>query len=90
MIRTNCTGCRVFTMCLGDPVSLILSGVLYVCRYCGGYLFPGGKKFHEPCFCEEFLSSAKASGSSYRVTKTVCNSKFCRERNFENYGDGRR
>ncbi len=59
MTQTKCTGCKVFTLCLGDPRGFIREGPIRQCYYCGKYYFRETSfSFPDGTFCEEFYTTA--------------------------------
>ncbi len=61
MNETKCNGCRVFTLCLGDVVSLFQShALLRKCYYCEKFYFKATHfNFEETDMCAKFQEIAK-------------------------------
>ncbi len=38
MTKTKCTGCKLFSLCLGDGVAFLHSGIVSKCFYCHCYM----------------------------------------------------
>ncbi len=79
----KCTGCKIFSMCLGDPASLIETQTVYQCRYCGGYVMGRGRQLPRASLCGEFITYAKSYGHANYIQKMVCDYPACEERSCE-------
>ncbi len=51
--KTKCSGCKMFTQCLGCVRDFITAGPIEKCMYCRSY-FIGKTMFPHETFCEEF------------------------------------
>lgn len=56
MTQHRCTGCKVFSVCLGDVVSFLCGPALHRCRCCNRLYIVKGKPFTEKDLCVEFAS----------------------------------
>ncbi len=57
--KSLCTGCPVFTMCLGDLDGFLEKGPLRRCNHCGEH-FIRRTWFPDKTFCEEFYDIVKS------------------------------
>ncbi len=59
MSTTKCTGCPVFTMCLGDGIGvLFINKTVRRCYYCQKY-YTGETQYLDKIFCDEFYTIAE-------------------------------
>ena len=56
--KSKCTGCKVFTLCLGDPLGLTKANLVGQCRYCRA-TYVGSLKLQYKDLCGEFHEACK-------------------------------
>ena len=53
MTKTKCTGCKIFSLCLGDVESFLESGMVNRCNHCDAHQ-AGQTYLSKKDVCEEF------------------------------------
>ncbi len=76
MTKTKCTGCKVFTMCLGDPYGFITTDPVFRCGYCERYHF-GSFSFSGYEFCTELHLAVLEGNPHERERYMSCNDIKC-------------
>lgn len=78
--KHKCTGCPIFTQCLGSPGQFIYSA--NKCQFCG-YWFIKNFRF-QPTFCDQLRNHADVAlmslAGSLRTAKAVCKEPECQEK----------
>ncbi len=85
MTKTKCTGCKVFTLCMGDPHIFFESyPILRKCAYCGKLYFRNRRqptnfslKVDEVC---EGLQDAVQMLFNYTSRSLACSSPKCQRK----------
>ncbi len=86
MSEESCTGCKIFSLCLGDPASLLDARIVDKCRYCGTYVM-GKKQVYMTALCIRFRAYAHEYTHSCLIGTTVCSHSACASRACQSTSD---
>ncbi len=77
MTETSCTGCKIFSMCLGSPDMLLQDNSTYQCYYCGMF-YVGKTNFHGTTCLEMYEHAYGGARDRNVVPYVACSDRVCK------------